>query len=78
MRIRNFAGAIRERPHDGRPALRKGYVRHFVERFELDDDEVRIYGSKAALTSGIAKRLPLRPNEVPSSVAPLRLEPVDR
>jgi hypothetical protein len=40
--LAGFAEAAHARLRDDDPALRKSYVRQFVERIEVDDDEVRI------------------------------------
>jgi site-specific DNA recombinase len=37
----------------GDPAFRKAYLRLFVDRIEVDDAEVRIMGSKAALVKAV-------------------------
>jgi site-specific DNA recombinase len=36
--------------------FRKAYLRQFVERIEVDDDEIRMRGSHAALAQGLAAR----------------------
>ena len=49
-----FAAAARERLRSEDPTLRKGYVRQFVDRIEVDDHEIRIIGPTANLTRGRA------------------------
>ncbi len=51
--LARFAAAAsgRLRAEDG--ALRKAYVRHFIDRVEVDDREIRIKGPTAALAAGI-------------------------
>jgi hypothetical protein len=51
--LARFAAAARERLHAEDAGLRKGYVRHFVERIEVDDGTITVRGSKAALASGL-------------------------
>jgi hypothetical protein len=50
--LARFAMTMRERLHVEDARLRKGYVRHFVERIEVDDATITVRGSKAALASG--------------------------
>jgi hypothetical protein len=47
------AAAARERLRGEDAALRKGYVRQFVERIEVDDHEIRIIGPTANLAGGV-------------------------
>jgi hypothetical protein len=51
--LARFAEAARARLHADDARLRKGYVRHFVERIEVNDGEITLRGSKAALASGL-------------------------
>ena len=48
-----FAAAARERLRSEDPTLRKGYVRQFVDRIEVDDHEIRIIGPTANLLGGV-------------------------
>src|SRR5215469_2243426 len=48
-RISAFCDAMRERLHTAEPETRKAYLRLFVERIEVDDSEVRMFGSKDTL-----------------------------
>jgi site-specific DNA recombinase len=48
-----FADAARARLHTEDARLRKGYVRHFVERIDVDDGEITVRGPKAALAAGL-------------------------
>jgi hypothetical protein len=48
--------------------FRKAYIRRFVERVEVDDNEIRIRGSHAALVQRIAGRPEEAAGGVPSSV----------
>jgi hypothetical protein len=45
--------AARERLRSEDPTLRKGYVRQFVDRIEVDDHEIRIIGPAANLVGGV-------------------------
>ena len=54
--LASFATAASKRLRAEDAALRKGYVRQFVNRIEVGDDEVKIYGSKAALVNGLLNR----------------------
>jgi site-specific DNA recombinase len=51
-----FATAVREAMRNRDSGFRKAYIWRFVERVEVDDDEIRIRGSHAALAQGIAAR----------------------
>jgi hypothetical protein len=42
-----------ERLHGEDATLRKGYVRHFIDRVEVGDGEIKIAGPEAALAEGI-------------------------
>ena len=68
--IARFAEAARAQLRGNDPALRKGYLRQFVERIEVDDDEIRIIGPdtglpRAMLGSGHTA-MPGVPSFVPS------------
>ncbi|WP_368423620.1 recombinase family protein [Tistlia sp.] len=62
-----FADAVRSKLREPDGALRKAYVRQFVERVELDDEEIRISGPKAAL-AGALLHSGAPDRQVPSSV----------
>jgi hypothetical protein len=66
--LERFTAAMFSRFHDEDNALRKEYIRQFVDRVEVDDDEVRIYGSKAALANAIANPDNQPTTEVPGFV----------
>ena len=51
--LARFAAAARKQLRADDPTLRKGYVRQFLERIDVDDAEIRLRGSKSALASGI-------------------------
>ena len=40
----------------GFPVRRKAYIRSVVDRIEVDDDVIRIFGDKAALEQAVAGR----------------------
>ncbi len=61
-----FATAIRQAIRNRESGFRKAYIRRFVERVEVDDNEIRIRGSHAALAQGIAARPAEAAGEVPS------------
>ena len=67
-KIDAFASAMRDRLSNGPVEFRKAYVRLFVERIEVDDNEVRISGAKAALSKALAEQDQLRPGMVPTFV----------
>jgi hypothetical protein len=50
--LARFAMTMRERLHVEDARLRKGYVRCFVERIEVDDATITVRGLKAVLASG--------------------------
>ena len=52
--LARFAAEASQRLRAPDSLLRKGYVRQFIDRIEAADEEIRIYGSKAALAEGIA------------------------
>jgi site-specific DNA recombinase len=51
-----FTAAMRQAIRSPENGFRKAYVRKFVERIEVDDEEVRIYGSHEALARTLAER----------------------
>src|SRR6185437_8240354 len=51
--IEAFCAAMRERLLTADAATRKAYLRLFVQRIEVDDSEIRMFGSKDALDSGL-------------------------
>jgi hypothetical protein len=51
-KINAFASVMRDRLQNGDIAFRKAYLRLFVDRIEVDDEEVRIFGPKSALSRG--------------------------
>ena len=62
-------GTMREAPLPGAPQFRRGYVRLFVDRVEVDDDEIRLRGPKAALSKAASTgTLPAPEELVPSFV----------
>ncbi len=65
-RIEEFSKALCRRLRDPDSRLRKGYLRLFVDRIEVDDSEVRIAGPKAALYSGAENPTDLAKGPVPS------------
>ncbi len=52
--LARFAAAASERLRASDRSLGKGYIRQFIDRIEVADDQIRIYGSKAALAEGLA------------------------
>jgi site-specific DNA recombinase len=48
-----FAAVARERLRAEDATLRRGYVRQFVDRIEVDDHEIRIIGLTTNLTGGV-------------------------
>jgi site-specific DNA recombinase len=63
-----FATAMQETLKHGDRKLQQAYLRLFVQRIEVHDEEIRIYGSKRALESGIAANSYSRGKEVPTFV----------
>ncbi|MCC7428661.1 MAG: recombinase family protein [Alphaproteobacteria bacterium] len=51
--LARFAAAARAQLRAEDATLRKGYVRQFLERIDVDDGEIRLRGSRAALASGL-------------------------
>ena len=60
-----FCAGMREQLLSADIATRKAYLRLFVQRIEVDDSEVRMFGSREALATGLHA---LPPGAVPSSV----------
>jgi len=50
--LARFAAAATQRLHAEDAGLRKGYVRQFIDRVEVDDGEIRISGPQAELANG--------------------------
>ena len=50
---KKFTNAVKERLHKGTPEFRRSYLRLFVERVEMDDHEIRIFGSNDVLLQAI-------------------------
>ena len=67
-RIDAFSRIVRQRLADGPSQFRKAYLRLFVERVEVDDSEVRISGTSAALAKGLERLDDLDRGKVPSLV----------
>jgi hypothetical protein len=63
-----FATAVREAMRNRESGFRKAYIRRFVERVEVDDNEICFRGSHAALAKGIAVRPAEALGRVPSFV----------
>jgi DNA invertase Pin-like site-specific DNA recombinase len=61
-----FAAALRSRIESGDTALRKRYLRLFIDRVEVDDHEIRIRGPKSVLSRGAALGIGSAPETVPS------------
>ena len=53
QKIEQFAEALRDRLRDPKKQVRKAYLRLFIDRIELSDDEVRIQGPKSILAQAI-------------------------
>ena len=67
-RIDAFATAMRDKLRTGSIAFRKSYLRLFIDRVDVDDDEVRISGSRQALEYAVSNQSTFREGEVPSFV----------
>jgi DNA invertase Pin-like site-specific DNA recombinase len=65
-KLGEFAAALRSRIESGDTALRKRYLRLFIDRIEVDDHEIRIRGPKSALSRGAALGIGSPPEAVPS------------
>jgi site-specific DNA recombinase len=57
-KIAAFTAAVQDKLRNGDVAFRKAYLRLFIDRIEVDDAEVRIMGSKAALVKAIGSDEP--------------------
>ncbi|CCQ72455.1 Putative site-specific recombinase and resolvase superfamily protein [Magnetospira sp. QH-2] len=66
--LKRFAEAARAKLHDPDSKFRKDYVRLFVDRVEVDDAEIRIFGSKSALAGAALGMTEPDTDPVPSSV----------
>ena len=64
--LERFSLAMRQAIRNPESRFRKAYLRQFVERVEVDDDEIRIRGSHAALAQGLAARPAQAESGVPS------------
>jgi hypothetical protein len=64
-KLGEFAAALRSRIDSGDTALRKRYLRLFIDRIEVDDREIRIRGPKSALSRGAALGIGSAPEVVP-------------
>ena len=65
-KLERFTAAMSGKFNSKDNTLRKAYVRQFVDRIEVDDSEVRIYGSKAALVNALANPDSTKATGVPS------------
>ncbi|MEQ9490192.1 MAG: recombinase family protein [Alphaproteobacteria bacterium] len=63
-----FINAVRQRLTDQNSKMRRELLRYYVDTVEVNDNEIRISGSKAALASGIAASSNAKSELVPSSV----------
>jgi site-specific DNA recombinase len=52
-RMAEFCAAMRGQLRDANIAVRKAYLRLFIERIEVDDAEIRMFGHKGSLEAGI-------------------------
>ena len=66
--IDKFAKAARQKLHEKNGIFRKQYLRHFVDRVEVLDEEIRISGSKSSLIGAVAQMTKPGTSEVPSFV----------
>lgn len=66
--IQAFTTTMQDKLAHGPIAFRKAYLRLFVDRVEVDDGEVRISGSKAALAKGLENLETLSAGTVPTFV----------
>ena len=64
--LARFSEEIRAKLRDEDAGFRRAYVRLFVDRVEVSEGEVRIWGAKAALTAAIASQQDGIPGGVPS------------
>lgn len=67
-KISAFGDLLKARLHDPSQKLKRAYVHHIVDQVEVDDEEIRISGSKAALAAAIASKDQGTPEGVPSLV----------
>ena len=67
-RIDAFAAVMRNKLKTGDNAFRKSYLRLFIDRVEVDDEEVRIRGSRQALEHAVSNQSAVQKGEVPSFV----------
>ncbi len=67
-RIEQFCTAMRDQLIHSDIAIRKAYLRLFVERIEVDDEEVRMFGHKAVLEAGLRQNCEAPTGEVPGFV----------
>jgi site-specific DNA recombinase len=67
-RIEQFCSAMREQLLNSDIAIRKAYLRLFVERIEVDDEEVRMFGHNGALKAGLRHDREQPAGSVPSFV----------
>ena len=77
-KVNAFARTMRDKLKSGDVAFRKAYLRLFVERIEVDDDEVRIFGSNTVLATALQNPAELQRGAVPTSMVdwrPLRDSP---
>lgn len=63
-----FTDAVKERFRNGDPAFRRAYLRMFVDRVELHDDEVRISGPTGTLLQALGTQGDFTAPMVPSCV----------
>ena len=61
-----FAAAIQKQLSNSDGKFRKSYLQIFVDRVEVDDEEVRIFGPKNALVQGLLETKKPGTQEVPS------------
>ena len=67
-KLAEFASALRSRIESGDTALRKRYLKLFIDSVEVDDHEIRIRGPKSVLSRGAALGVGSAPEVVPSFV----------
>lgn len=71
-KVKAFSRAIRDKLVSGDVAFRKAYLGLFIDRIEVDDREVRIMGSKAALANALRNPADIQRGAVPSFMADWR------
>ena len=64
--IEAFAATIQSKLNNPDSTFRKRYLRLFVDRVEVDDEEVRVYGPKSALVQGLVEATKPDTQGVPS------------